>query len=54
MLLEHKNAVIHGGGGAIRGAGGAAETAEVDALDERDVDEHADALAAQAGSSISP
>ena len=81
MLLEEKNAVIYGGGGAIGGAvarafaregatvflagrtrttleevaeeirstGGAAETAEVDALDEKAVDEHADALAAQAG-----
>jgi 3-oxoacyl-[acyl-carrier protein] reductase len=34
----------------IRAAGGAAETAEVDALDERSVDEHADAVAASAGS----
>jgi 3-oxoacyl-[acyl-carrier protein] reductase len=34
---------------AIRGAGGSVETAEVDALDERAVDEHADAVAAQAG-----
>jgi enoyl-[acyl-carrier-protein] reductase (NADH) len=34
----------------IRAAGGAAEIAEVDALDERAVDEHADAVAAQAGS----
>jgi 3-oxoacyl-[acyl-carrier protein] reductase len=33
----------------IRAAGGTAETAEVDALDERAVDEHADAVAAQAG-----
>jgi 3-oxoacyl-[acyl-carrier protein] reductase len=33
----------------IRSAGGVAETAEVDALDERTVDEHADALAAEAG-----
>jgi 3-oxoacyl-[acyl-carrier protein] reductase len=33
----------------IRSAGGAAETAEVDALDERAVDEHADAVAADAG-----
>jgi len=33
----------------IRAAGGAAETAEVDALDEKAVDEHADAMAAQAG-----
>jgi len=82
MLLEGKNAVIYGGGGAIggavarafaregarvflagrtrerlervaediRGAGGAAETAEVDALDGPAVDAHADAVAAQAGS----
>jgi 3-oxoacyl-[acyl-carrier protein] reductase len=34
----------------IRSAGGAAETAQVDALDERAVDEHADALAERAGS----
>jgi NAD(P)-dependent dehydrogenase (short-subunit alcohol dehydrogenase family) len=33
----------------IRSAGGAAETAEVDALDERAVDRHADAVAAKAG-----
>ena len=81
MLLEGKNAVIYGGGGAIGGAvaqafaaegarvflagrtlssleevadrihsaGGAAETAEVDALDERSVDEHADRVAREAG-----
>jgi len=81
MLLEEKNAVIYGGGGAIggavargfaregarvflagrtsatleevaediRSAGGAAETAEVDALDERAVDAHAEAVAAEAG-----
>jgi 3-oxoacyl-[acyl-carrier protein] reductase len=33
----------------IRAAGGSVETAQVDALDERAVDEHADAVAAQAG-----
>ncbi len=33
----------------IRSAGGAADTAEVDALDESAVEEHADAVAAQAG-----
>ena len=81
MLLEGKNAVIYGGGGAIggaaarafaregarvflagrtragldkvaadiRGAGGTAETAQVDATDERAVDAHADAVASQAG-----
>jgi 3-oxoacyl-[acyl-carrier protein] reductase len=82
VLLESKNAVIYGGGGAIggavarafaregarvflagrtrlrlervaeeiRSAGGAVDTAEVDALDARAVDEHADAVAAEAGS----
>jgi 3-oxoacyl-[acyl-carrier protein] reductase len=81
MLLEGKNAVIYGGGGAIggavarafahegarvylagrtaarldavagqiRAAGGRAETAVVDALDEPAVDAHADAVAAEAG-----
>jgi NAD(P)-dependent dehydrogenase (short-subunit alcohol dehydrogenase family) len=81
MLLQDKNAVIYGGGGAIGGAvarafareganvflagrtratldhvareisaaGGTAETAEVDALDEKGVDEHADAVASSAG-----
>ena len=34
---------------AIRSAGGTGETASVDALDERAVDEHADAVAARAG-----
>jgi 3-oxoacyl-[acyl-carrier protein] reductase len=34
----------------IRSAGGAAETARVNALDEKAVDEHADAVAAAAGS----
>jgi NAD(P)-dependent dehydrogenase (short-subunit alcohol dehydrogenase family) len=33
----------------IRAAGGAAETAQVDALDEQAVDRHADAVAAEAG-----
>lgn len=82
MLLQGKNAVIYGAGGAIggavarafaregarvhltgrtmnsldkaaaeiRAAGGLAETAQVDALDDRAVDEHADAVAASAGS----
>jgi len=81
MLLENKNAVIYGGGGAIggavarafaregarvflagrtlegleevaegiRSAGGVAETAQVDALEETAVDEHANAVAASAG-----
>jgi 3-oxoacyl-[acyl-carrier protein] reductase len=82
MLLQGKNAIIYGGGGAIggavarafaregakvflagrtlgkldvvaeqiRSAGGEAETAVVDALDEKAVDEHADGVAAKAGS----
>jgi 3-oxoacyl-[acyl-carrier protein] reductase len=82
MLLQNKNAVIYGGGGAVGGAvarafaregatvylagrtlesleevaqeirssGGAAETAQVDAVDEQAVDEHADAMAENAGS----
>jgi 3-oxoacyl-[acyl-carrier protein] reductase len=81
MLLENKNAVIYGAGGAIgsavarafsregakvhlagrtlesleevaeeiRSAGGVAETAQVDALDEQAVDEHAEAVAASSG-----
>lgn len=82
MLLENKNAVIYGAGGAIGGgiartfaregarvflagrtrdkldkvarditaAGGQAEVAVVDALDEQAVDEHARSVAAQVGS----
>ena len=82
MLLEDKNAIIYGAGGAIggavartfaregasvflagrtlqslkevaeqiRAAGGAAETAQVDALDEKAVEEHADAVVERAGS----
>jgi 3-oxoacyl-[acyl-carrier protein] reductase len=82
MLLEGKNAVIYGAGGAIggavarafardgaslflagrrtepldaladeiRGEGGDATTAAVDALDERAVDEHAAGVVASAGS----
>lgn len=81
MLLENKNAVIYGAGGAIGGAvarafaregasvfltgrslaavdtvareiaaaGGVAETAQVDALDEQAVEDHADAVARKAG-----
>ncbi|QIN84675.1 SDR family oxidoreductase [Rubrobacter tropicus] len=81
MLLEGKNAVVYGGGGAIGGAvarafagegarvflagrtlakldevageirsnGGVAETAVVDALDERAVEEHAGAVVEEAG-----
>jgi len=82
MLLENRNAVIYGGGGAIGGAvarvfaregarvfiagrtrakldavaadiaaaGATAETALVDVFDQRAVERHADAVAAQAGS----
>jgi len=82
MLLDGRNAIIYGGGGAIggavarafaregarvhlagrtlepleavaeqiRAAGGAAETAQLDALDEQAVNQHADAVAAGAGS----
>jgi 3-oxoacyl-[acyl-carrier protein] reductase len=78
MMLEHRTAVIYGGGGAIGGAvarafaeagarvylagrskarlekvasdiGDAAGVAEVDALDERAVAEHAGAVVAEAG-----
>jgi 3-oxoacyl-[acyl-carrier protein] reductase len=82
MLLKDRNAIIHGGGGAIGGAvaralaregarvflagrtkakldavardiaaaGGAAEAAVVDALDEKAVNDHADGVAKRAGS----
>lgn len=81
MLLENKNVIVYGGGGAVGGAvarrfalegarvfltgrnadsvntvakeisatGGAVETAVVDALDERSVTEHVDAVVADAG-----
>src|SRR5829696_3530225 len=81
VLLEDKNAVIYGAGGAvggavarafaregarihlagrtlatleevaedIRSAGGVAETAQVDALDEQAVDRYVDAVAEKAG-----
>ena len=38
----------------IRSAGGVAETAQVDAIDEMAVDQHADTVAASAGGSMSP
>lgn len=82
MLLENKNAIVYGAGGAIGGAvarayaregarvflagrtlaaldeaaagiraqGGAAETAQVDAMDKAAVDAHADQVAKTAGS----
>jgi enoyl-[acyl-carrier-protein] reductase (NADH) len=63
MLLADKNAVIYGAAGAGRSvakvdavaeeivaAGGQTDTAQVDALDKRAVDEHAAEVAKQAGS----
>jgi NAD(P)-dependent dehydrogenase (short-subunit alcohol dehydrogenase family) len=82
ILLENKNAIVYGGGGAIGGAvsrafacegahlflagrtlakveavaeeisaaGGTAEAARVDALDEQTVDEQSNAVAEEAGS----
>jgi NAD(P)-dependent dehydrogenase (short-subunit alcohol dehydrogenase family) len=82
MLLENKNAIVYGGGGAVGGAisrafaregahlflagrtlakveaveeeisaaGGTADAARVDALDEQAVDEQSDAVAEEAGS----
>jgi 3-oxoacyl-[acyl-carrier protein] reductase len=81
MLLQNKNAVIYGGGGAVGGAvarafaregatvylagrtlagldlvaqeiaaaGGKAEMAELDAMDEEAIDRHADSVVATAG-----
>ncbi len=57
MLLENKNAVVYGAGGAIGAAvaseisalGGIAEVAEVDALDEGKVEEHAAAITQKVG-----
>jgi 3-oxoacyl-[acyl-carrier protein] reductase len=81
MLLQHKNAVVYGAGGAIGGtvarafsregarvflagrtlagvagiaarigaAGGVAEAAQVDALDERAIEDHLDAVVKRAG-----
>jgi 3-oxoacyl-[acyl-carrier protein] reductase len=48
-LAGRTRATLEAVAGDIRSAGGTAETAEVDALDERAVDEHADAVAAEAG-----
>ncbi|WP_436760173.1 SDR family NAD(P)-dependent oxidoreductase [Streptosporangium sp. V21-05] len=50
FLAGRTTATLERVAGQIRTAGGAAETAEVDALDERSVDEHAAAVAAEAGS----
>jgi len=49
FLAGRTRATLEEVAAAIRSAGGAADTAEVDALDERAVDQHADAVVAQAG-----
>jgi 3-oxoacyl-[acyl-carrier protein] reductase len=50
FLAGRTLATLHAVADDIRSAGGTAETAEVDALDEKAVDEHADGIAAEAGS----
>jgi 3-oxoacyl-[acyl-carrier protein] reductase len=49
FLAGRTRATLDEVAGGIRAAGGAAEAAVVDALDARAVDEHADAVAAEAG-----
>jgi 3-oxoacyl-[acyl-carrier protein] reductase len=49
FLAGRTRATLDAVAGDIRSAGGTAETAVVDALDARAVDEHADAIAAEAG-----
>jgi 3-oxoacyl-[acyl-carrier protein] reductase len=49
FLAGRTSAKLEAVAGQIRSARGAVETAEVDALDETAVDEHADAVAAEAG-----
>jgi 3-oxoacyl-[acyl-carrier protein] reductase len=49
FLAGRTLATLDGVAEEIRSAGGVAETAQVDALEEQAVDEHADALAARAG-----
>ena len=50
FLAGRTLATLDESAGEIRATGGVAETAQVDALDERAVNEHADAMAASAGS----
>jgi 3-oxoacyl-[acyl-carrier protein] reductase len=50
FLAGRARAPLEAVAGDIRAAGGSADIAEVDALDERAVDTHADAVAAEAGS----
>jgi NAD(P)-dependent dehydrogenase (short-subunit alcohol dehydrogenase family) len=49
FLVGRTLAALDEAAAEIAGAGGAVETAQVDALDEPAVDEHADAVAAKAG-----
>jgi 3-oxoacyl-[acyl-carrier protein] reductase len=49
FLAGRTRATLEAVAAEIRSAGGKAETAEVDALDERAVDEHAEAVVARAG-----
>jgi 3-oxoacyl-[acyl-carrier protein] reductase len=49
FLAGRTRATLENTAEAIRATGGAAEIAEVDALDEQAVDRHADAVAAEAG-----
>jgi len=49
FLAGRTQATLDAVAGEIRAAGGSVETAVVDALDERSVDEHTDSVAAQAG-----
>jgi NAD(P)-dependent dehydrogenase (short-subunit alcohol dehydrogenase family) len=49
FLAGRTRATLEAVAGEIRAAGGTAETAQLDALDEAAVDEHADAVAAAAG-----
>jgi NAD(P)-dependent dehydrogenase (short-subunit alcohol dehydrogenase family) len=52
FLAGRTRATLEAVAGEIRSAGGVAEIAELDALDERAVDEHADAVAAGAAGGI--
>jgi NAD(P)-dependent dehydrogenase (short-subunit alcohol dehydrogenase family) len=49
FLAGRSRATLERVAGPIRAAGGSAETAKVDALDEQAVDRHADVVAAEAG-----
>src|SRR5215211_8149876 len=49
FLTGRTQATLDEAASEIAQAGGTVETAQVDALDERSVDEHADAVAARAG-----